>query len=37
MIDTSAFADALALLTSDPMAWIVVLPGLLYNMVRRPN
>ena len=33
MIDTSAFADALALLTSDPMAWIVVLPGLLIGLV----
>ncbi|KAA2312976.1 hypothetical protein DL237_15940 [Pseudooceanicola sediminis] len=33
MIDFTAFSDALILLGSDPLAWLVVIPGLLIGLV----
>lgn len=33
MIDLSAFSSALGLLSSDPMAWLVIFPGLLIGLI----
>ncbi|MCG8446445.1 MAG: tripartite tricarboxylate transporter permease, partial [Hyphomicrobiales bacterium] len=33
MVDLSALSDAFALLASDPMAWLVVIPGLFIGLI----